>query len=1350
MLRVAALVAAVVAVSGEASTFSRSTACAQTCDDTAGNFLYKEGTVHEFDYQASAHFLGGDVSPYFGVSAKAQITVASRCEMILAVSHVKFLDISSHEQPVHEDFSGDLIKNPLRFGFVNGVVASVCPAGDEPRWALNFKRAILSNFQNSMINFNSNAEQWLQEDDVSGLCTSNYTSKQVERGTYTVTRHRADPCVPPTPPPTNNLKSQFAQMLPIVYKKQLCRQTIANKTLRESVCEESIRLPWDSEDEAPVANVKTSLKFVHNYDADFVVIPNYQATRLGLALQWEDTSDDLPPPEWLSLATDLVERLTDAAPAPALFNQLTEVMKHFSYQQIVDLFTTLRPHTWATASAAVQQLGTPAAFKILKEFIADGYSYSGVSDVAELLMNYMKTFELSPELLDLISENFNEVQRSWGGEDAAIVKVKNHCKHDVKCYKGKSVAKILKKLENAHAKLECMKKEEYYLSDRAWNETTEQDYFEFMNPHVSTLEAFNKLGFWNRTLVSEVLKCAHSGYKPAQFAALEALKNVPCDWIDYDALMNSFNKKSLDDDESLGVLFYMTVMRCEPTGISEKLKKKLLEKDVSQFTSFVWSHLSNMKNDIITREILNDPTLKNKYAASNLRFSRNYKKDVVLMNKTFNVEVNMVFTEKNMRPQYFSMNVLTENNSVDFMKIESKTKNISNSKIVSICTVEVMGKLMYEEEKHLDGANNHFEALDVVMPVLHQVMEETTSFVADLSLNQVGKWLGLDFSDVDYTKHFMLMHYPTSLGMPFNIRVNKTEGSLSQDGNFPSFYAKQLEMSMLVDATYANIGTSMKASCRMMPKFNITFFNPIQIIVSLPEERTEFAEFNIGRYNIKNDVLTPRYRARQQAEKSVCIPGMKNLTGATPCFVYTPNEDWLPRSECKYKIVKERNNDFRGYNFTYSFDDSSSEVSCDKIGNPSQRYSFRWSNLAQIFNMKLQCPHFTMEGSGTLSAKEEVMNITGLLTCSKDVAPFTLTGSKSFYDERTNASRYEANFNSSIFQSKMISDCTTGDNTTANIVKTYWSKYHPVNEKVVMSMKCLQIDVAPNVSRHETEAHFSCTKYPKTKFDMEAHCDHDEAKDSYDFDGFYKASFTDNTTITHTCKGKCYDVETHVVSFFNYSHPELNATFDESLHMLTLADKSTSNKVVSIGLCNNKTAYEFEANCGHSPDGSMYFNKTLLVPYKENQSKMWFSSKTRALCDIALRKAEFECVKTLENDSMSVNMSVAAVTDSAGVPLFQLDRDYGYRASMEAKCSSYEPLTFQAQSKMSKDHQNMDMDLSVKTPFKAWNKPELLLKLKKTGPKMKASFTSKNDRKKPETYSMEGVSDYDIYSNFIA
>lgn len=49
---------------------------------------------------------------------------------------------------------------------------------------------------------------------------------------------------------------------------------ISGSNMKEAICKENIRLPWDSNDELPLASLTTSLKLVYQFKADFVVVPS--------------------------------------------------------------------------------------------------------------------------------------------------------------------------------------------------------------------------------------------------------------------------------------------------------------------------------------------------------------------------------------------------------------------------------------------------------------------------------------------------------------------------------------------------------------------------------------------------------------------------------------------------------------------------------------------------------------------------------------------------------------------------------------------------------------------------------------------------------------------------------------------------------------------------------------------------------------------------------------------------------------------------------------------------------------------------------------------------------------------
>lgn len=74
--------------------------------------------------------------------------------------------------PRSSDFSKEIEDLELRFDFHDGLIQEICPSSDEPAWVTNFKRGILSAFQNTMFRFDLDHKSI--ETDVSGKCEVSY------------------------------------------------------------------------------------------------------------------------------------------------------------------------------------------------------------------------------------------------------------------------------------------------------------------------------------------------------------------------------------------------------------------------------------------------------------------------------------------------------------------------------------------------------------------------------------------------------------------------------------------------------------------------------------------------------------------------------------------------------------------------------------------------------------------------------------------------------------------------------------------------------------------------------------------------------------------------------------------------------------------------------------------------------------------------------------------------------------------------------------------------------------------------------------------------------------------------
>lgn len=81
----------------------------------------------------------------------------------------------SHEKVIHKSshsFSLDIENLELRFDFRDGLIQEICPDSEESVWVTNFKRGILSAFQNTMSRFDLDHKSI--ETDVSGKCEISY------------------------------------------------------------------------------------------------------------------------------------------------------------------------------------------------------------------------------------------------------------------------------------------------------------------------------------------------------------------------------------------------------------------------------------------------------------------------------------------------------------------------------------------------------------------------------------------------------------------------------------------------------------------------------------------------------------------------------------------------------------------------------------------------------------------------------------------------------------------------------------------------------------------------------------------------------------------------------------------------------------------------------------------------------------------------------------------------------------------------------------------------------------------------------------------------------------------------
>lgn len=595
----------------------------------------------------------------------------------------------------------------------------------------------------------------------------------------------------------------------------------------------------------------------------------------------------------------------------------------------------------------------------------------------------------------------------WYNTDETIGhKLHSYCLSNSSCYDDTRISSALEVISDVHSVPDCTVKEisnktsefVYYsgYSSSGGGGCFESDYND--NENVNIFNRWSEIGYWNDTLTQNLTTCLSTNSSDVKYAALAALRNSPCDKYDYIALLDLANNNRMDS--YMDIMMYLTLIRCPTTNLTQFLRDKLTKNDVTQETSFIWTHLSNMKESFANL-IVSDSPLRLKYASPVLKFSRNFRKNFEVMNKTFYVETNIIFTDYSLKPKYVSVKLSAEDMTVDLIDLEYRERNRTSCGVTTYCVtnIKVKGNLMYSDESESGASTFDFNFVSLYLIALSFGFQIFSMF----SFSYL-KILFDSYTPIDFVSREILLQYPTSIGMPFHIKLNKTMGTLSERKTLPSYTSKQMDIQMLIDATYTNVGTKIQTTWDVLPALNVTKTDKaLEFVVELPENKNKIFDFNMGLYNIENNRISPRYYKSQSNLESACLPLLKNIIGSTLCWEYCPQTRWWPVSKLQYRLVSSRDNDIRGHNLTI-IDDDNNEINTGgvyyrELGNSVQKWHFAWSILAKFVSFKFLTPHFSLNGEGTFSTQVlyleesgQAMNITGILSSKNEVSPFTLTG----------------------------------------------------------------------------------------------------------------------------------------------------------------------------------------------------------------------------------------------------------------------------------------------------------------------------------------------------------------------
>ncbi|XP_052061384.1 apolipophorins-like [Mytilus californianus] len=675
------------ALSGPVKNLNSNTQCAAQCT-SKNKFGYRVGTIYEYSYEAETKTgIQGSTEEQGGIkiTATAEIEILSKCEFLLTVKNSNVLGSDPDyprqfkQHPQRSEFQTELEGNSLRFSFQDGIVEELCPEDGDSDWSLNFKRGILSAFQNSMDSLDMDTE--VTETDVSGKCPTTYRVKQEGWRTVKVkktkdlvscsNRHGFQTSAQAT---IYSIPSSV-QSLPLLKSSQECDQDISTEGRIEStVCHEiHFFRPFSKGNNGAMTEVIQHLKFVTQKRGGQLITDSVTKRESMLYHHYNteiktSNKKDVAIKKLTELCTSTKDGIT--AETPKLFSELVYALKELNSNDLTEVYEQSQIDSFCIDNServkkfysdAVPMIGTTAAVKQIAKLILNN---DITGRMAEIWLSSLSLIQNpSKEMLTEISKLMDLPEGTRVYLPASVM-VNTYCKENKNCESIPEIEAIINKLQQAVGS-SCI--------------VTENNYLEV----ITSLRAIGNIEYADR-LVSTVNACIQKKTNEMEIrvAAVEAYRRMSCG-ADRNNLMILYRDDS--EDSELRITAYIQMMKCPTDNILSQIKETLANEEVNQVGSFVWTHLTNlMETSLVHKQniqrILEDEVLKKEFDLDKRKFSRNYEWSYFSerMNAGAGLESNLVWSQKSFVPRSAMVNLTVDlfGHSVNLFELGGRVEGL--------------------------------------------------------------------------------------------------------------------------------------------------------------------------------------------------------------------------------------------------------------------------------------------------------------------------------------------------------------------------------------------------------------------------------------------------------------------------------------------------------------------------------------------------------------------------------------------------------------------------------------------------------------------------------------------------
>ncbi|XP_039297130.1 LOW QUALITY PROTEIN: uncharacterized protein LOC111054146 [Nilaparvata lugens] len=652
------------------------------CKDD-NKFAYAANTIYSYKYGAkvSTQLDAAEANAsVLHIDAEFQLKFLTPCQAILQITSAALSDDPDRSEESGEYWGGRvgnsddenslrfndaLTQYPLRFYMESGAISEICPDDDEKVWTLNFKRGLLSSFQNTMTRLDRNHRAI--ERDVNGECVTRYRLEHVNGTTLVVSKEKQmRDCMKRyslqsvLPMPDYVFQSKYHQHWTPLESTVQCEQSVDHRVMTSLECREMHAFePLRMAREHRLVRTSTAHVYTLINEEAFTSYAHLNADtkivnrRETLLYQHERPSKT--DKKNLQLAENHIRNLCEMDADSNNFrmelaDELRRVvysMRHLDEEYLQrlaltadDICTTGRKHVLQ----AMPYVQTQASIRVMKDILMSEADLSVIST-----SHWLFTMALFPRPDARVLQSMTELAMSdrHGAEArlAASAVLHSYCGGAKSCHLTGDVAKLIAVCEQ-EARLACA-------GDVTAN----------VSQALTSLKALGNAAVVTPTLMSTLGHCITRRPQTQlrlRIAAIEAHRRVSCD-MDRSHLLAVYLDQT--EDAQLRIAAYIQVMQCPTYTTVKSVIKALHDEQVNQVGSFVWSHLSNLAKSamparVMVQALLQDEELAAKFSSDLRSYSQNLETSVYINQYGLGgfVSGNVIYSPKSYVPRTLMLN----------------------------------------------------------------------------------------------------------------------------------------------------------------------------------------------------------------------------------------------------------------------------------------------------------------------------------------------------------------------------------------------------------------------------------------------------------------------------------------------------------------------------------------------------------------------------------------------------------------------------------------------------------------------------------------------------------------------